>query len=587
MSTHSQAGRRAHNIDRGGRRWAVVGLCAAFAAAPLAAQQAKGWKGLQRDLGAFRQVRFEVEGATARVALPRHPVAGHPWVWRFGPLAADPVLDQRLLARGFYVVHLTRPAAPHPPGGANDDPPKPSSTELAHAAEEALFDYLSADQGLGARVHLIVASDWKDQAAAFVARDPQRVAAVIAAAAWPWLPPGRAYLLRPEADRLDQIAFLKRHAAPGELQQDWHWLRAGLANSKLLLEKERRLRIAFLGGSITYNPGWKEMVVASLQAQHPQATLEVVAAGIPSVDSSGHAFRLERDVFLHGPVDLLVVEAAVNDATNGRDAREQLRAMEGTVRAARRINPALDVVFLHFATPAFLNSQRQGLTPEVVRVHERVADHYALPSIDLAREVGDRIDRGEFRWKEDFVDLHPSPFGQRLYAEALLRLLQDAWRAAAPGTKLVGHPMPAMLDRFSYDGGQLLDVENHGIAVGWWIDESWRPRDGAGVRRGFVDVPMLVTDEKNAPVLLHFEGRGVGIWAVVGPDVGVLEYSIDFGPFRTLDLRTRWSAGLHLPWVYLLATDLEAGDHRLEMHLSESTPADRGWLRIAWFLVNR
>ena len=64
------------------------------------------------------------------------------------------------------------------------------------------------------------------------------------------------------------------------------------------------------------------------------------------------AFRLERDVLSRGPVDLLFVEAAVNDASNMPGRPElMLRGMEGVVRQARRVNPRTDIVHLHFVMP--------------------------------------------------------------------------------------------------------------------------------------------------------------------------------------------------------------------------------------------
>ena len=39
--------------------------------------------------------------------------------------------------------------------------------------------------------------------------------------------------------------------------------------------------MAFLGGSITYNPGWRDMTCAYLTERFPETTFDFVAAGIP------------------------------------------------------------------------------------------------------------------------------------------------------------------------------------------------------------------------------------------------------------------------------------------------------------------
>ena len=196
----------------------------------------------------------------------------------------------------------------------------------------------------------------------------------------------------------------------------YHKLRAGLQNSKIKFEREKTGRVAFLGGSITFNGGWRDSITDYLKAKFPETKFEFIAAGVPSTGSTPAAFRMEQDVFKDGPIDLLFEEAAVNDGTNGRTDEEQIRAMEGIVRHARYLNPATDIVFMHFVDPGKMKSYRKGIIPKVIQNHEKVAAHYKVVSLNLAKEVTDRIDAGEFSWAKDFKNLHPSPFGQGIYA---------------------------------------------------------------------------------------------------------------------------------------------------------------------------
>jgi len=288
-------------------------------------------------------------------------------------------------------------------------------------------------------------------------------------------------------------------------------------------------------------------------------------------------------------VDLLFVEAAVNDSTNGRTDSEQLRAMEGIVRHARRAQPDIDLVMLHFVDPDKMRLYRAGGTPAVIANHERVAEHYGIPSIDLAREVTERIDAGEFDWREDFVNLHPSPFGQRLYARSMQRLFDAAGlvSGSAPAPP-PARSLPAPLDPRCYQHGHLVNIDDAILGPGFSRVESWRPSDGKGTRAGFVDVPMLVGQAPGAELSLPFEGTGVGLFVAAGPDAGILEWSVDGAPFVALDLMTRWSRGLHLPWAHVLTADLDEGHHQLRLRLVESPDPDRatGAARIAHFLVH-
>ena len=197
-------------------------------------------------------------------------------------------------------------------------------------------------------------------------------------------------------------------------------------------------RVAFLGGSITYNPGWREMVCDYLQKRFPQTTFQFINAGIPSTGSTPGAMRLVRDVLSKGPIDLLFEEAAVNDATNGIKPEVQLRGMEGIIRQALASNPAMDIVMLHFADQDKMADYNRGAIPTVIVQHEKVAEYYGISSINLAKEVNDRILNGEFTWRDDFKNLHPSPFGQEIYFRTIAHFFETSWGKPATEWKNPG-----------------------------------------------------------------------------------------------------------------------------------------------------
>ncbi|MFM7845205.1 MAG: GDSL-type esterase/lipase family protein [Planctomycetota bacterium] len=405
------------------------------------------------------------------------------------------------------------------------------------------------------------------------------------------------------ADSPDPLTF---PAVPG-LADDLQ-VRSGLARCQRKFSTQKTGLVAYLGGSITHNPGWTQLVDAELSRRFPDTKFTFVHAGIPSIDSTGHAFRLVRDVLEKGIPDLLFVEAAVNDLHNGRTPLEQRRGMEGVIRRARRANPDLDIVMLHFAEPRHTADYERQRIPEVIANHEAVARHYQITSLDLAHEVQRRLSAGQFDWTRDFKDLHPSPFGQRLYYAAVRRLFDQVWpesaesksaesksdaskSAAADKTADTGgryQPLPLPLDPFCYDAGVQIAPQQTTDRRGFELVERWRPGDKAGTRAGFVDVPMLVGERPGDQLTLKFEGRAIGLWYTAGPDTGVVEYRVDDGPWKQRDTFTNWSRGLHLPWALLLESELTAGPHRLELRLAETknSAATGTALRIHSFLVN-
>ncbi|MGV8094339.1 MAG: GDSL-type esterase/lipase family protein [Mangrovibacterium sp.] len=285
--------------------------------------------------------------------------------------------------------------------------------------------------------------------------------------------------------------------------------------------------------------------------------------------------------------DILFLEAAVNDQANGYTDTEQVRSMEGIVRQAKEINPAIDIVILYFADPEKITDYARGDIPKVIMNHEKVASHYNISSINLAHEVSDRISAGEFSWKYDFVDLHPSLFGQELYFASIKSYLEHEWNT---GTNITVKKTnnPPLLDKYSFIHGNYYPIEKANLKRGFIYDPSFYPGDGLKVRPGFINVPMLVAESPGAELELRFNGKAIGLNIISGGDAGIIEYNVDGKPFIKVDLFTQWSRRLHLPWYILLEDELPDKEHLLRIRLTEDhNPESKGTVcRIVRFLVN-
>ena len=377
---------------------------------------------------------------------------------------------------------------------------------------------------------------------------------------------------------------------------DWFTMRGSLDNCRIRFERDKVGRVVFLGGSITHMRGWRDMTAKMLQERFPDTKFEFIDAGIPSTGSTPGAFRFERDVLSHGRVDLLFEEAAVNDSTNFRTPTEMTRGYEGIIRHARLAQPNMDVITMHFVAPWLMEDYNAGKVPVVVQRHEQVSAYYEVPSINLALEVTQRINAGEFEWKKDFRDLHPSPFGHKLYTSTIGRLLDAAWsQPLTPDAKITPHEYPKrLLDDASYYGGRLVDVREAQLGKGWKVDPSWKPAKKAHTRPGFVDVPMLVSETPGAVMKFKFTGNAVGLFVAAGEDAGIIDWRLDGGEWKQQNLFTQWSNQLHIPWAYVLAANIDDAPgantmHTLEVRISDQKD-DRSTghaCRIVHFLVNR
>lgn len=359
--------------------------------------------------------------------------------------------------------------------------------------------------------------------------------------------------------------------------KNYHNYRGNLNHSFEKFNSEKNGRVVFLGGSITHNGGWRDSVCQFLQRKFPETKFDFINAGIPSMGSTPGAFRFTRDVLKNGKVDLLFEEAAVNDDTNSRKSDEILRGMEGIVRHAKKANPYCDIVIMHFVDPGKMIDYRNGKVPEVIRLHEKVAEHYQVSTINLAKEVTDRIDAGEFDWKNDFKDLHPSPFGQNIYYQSIKEFLENAWNPNEKVNQRNHIELPVAIDNSSYENGILVEPNPPKPIKGWNFIENWIPEDGKNTRANFVHVPMLVGEYPGEIIKFQFKGNAVGIAVAAGPDAGIIEYSIDNSEWETQDLFTRWSSQLNLPWYYTLASGLKNRKHVLQIRLTDTkNPESQG-----------
>ena len=358
------------------------------------------------------------------------------------------------------------------------------------------------------------------------------------------------------------VDFIKAHTDSYTAHQKIT-LRGDLDNSLEAMTVRGKATVAFLGGSITEMEGWKDMIKDDLKQRFPDTEFTFIDAGISSLGSTPHAFRFEEDVLGKGVPDLLLVEAAVNDDTNFFGPKEHVLGMEGIVRHALKANPYMDIVFLHFIYDPFIPLLDGGEIPDVIMNHERVANHYHLTSIDFATEVAERMKAGEFDWNT-FGGTHPAPFGHKIYTAAIEMVL-DSFTKPAKEYSRKPHSLPEKpLEADCYENGRLLPPTSALKTKGFRLEEDWVPADGAGTRQQYVHVPTLVCEEGGS-LTLEFDGKAIGLYCTCGPNAGRLSYTIDGKEYPALDTFTPWSQGLHIPWVHILANDLEPGRHVLKL----------------------
>ncbi len=365
--------------------------------------------------------------------------------------------------------------------------------------------------------------------------------------------------------------------------------RENYANSLAAFSRGQTARVAFLGGSITEMNGYRPMMQTYLQKRFPWTQFDFINAGIASTCSTTGAFRLHRDVFSHGPVDLLFIEFAVNDDQDaGHTLSESRRGLEGILRQARTKYPRLDIVVIYFVNPKMLALLQHGETPVPIAAHEEVCRAYGVSSINVAQELADRIAAKTLSWKE-YGGTHPKQPGNRLAANLCIALLEEGWNSVKTG-KSKDHAIPdQVVDSGAYTQGQFVTP---GLALrgpGWEYGIPDWTTIGGNLRSRFADRDLLFSSTPGSEITLDFQGKAIGLYLLAGPDAGQVRVRIDDEqPARTIELFHHFSRQLHYPRTVMIATDLEDSPHRLRLTVhAEHHPQSQGHaVRILEFAVD-
>ncbi len=369
--------------------------------------------------------------------------------------------------------------------------------------------------------------------------------------------------------------------------KDYHALNGNTLKSSAVFTTGKAT-VAFLGGSITFNDGWRVLTMQYLTESYPSTEFSFINAGMPSVGSVGAAFRAEKDIYAKGVPDVLFVDVAVNDRVNSVNEALQKRAVEGIVRKALDKNPNMDIIFLYLADPMKLEDYKCGKSPREVEIEQAVVDYYKLSSINIAKEVYDRIENSEFTWSEDIKDLHPSPFGQELYAASIKKAL-EALVATKPDEEAKKFKMPKPLDKYSFSEGRLDDTKEAEMAPMFTYHPNYvLPDDGATKRDGFNNVAMLVGEKPGDVFMYKFKGTAIGLALASGPDAGMVECFINGGVPKIIDLYSKWSSDIHLPRYLILDSAMSKGVNYLSIRIMQpkNSRSTGNKCRVVSFLIN-
>lgn len=327
--------------------------------------------------------------------------------------------------------------------------------------------------------------------------------------------------------------------------------RDGLSNLIAKLLEDQDVTIAYLGGSITAQPGYRTQTFQWFKDTWPVVKFTQVDAAIGGTGSSLGAFRLYNDVLSKNP-DLVFIEFAVNDYEASRECIENIvDSVEGIIRQIIRYNPNIDMCFIYTITEQMLDDLKSGLELPSIIAHERVAGHYGLPSINVMQTVAELERKGKLIMKgsegklevvsgeslDVAVDIPVNDKGQIVFSKdgvhpylnsghkVYTKSIIEAISAMNKTSKAVPHELVTPLNDGNLEKAKMIPLSKLDLD-GDWDNYDWSSLIlSLGIKARMPEIK--VTKNAGDSICFKFTGTTVGIYDIMGPSGGIIECDID------------------------------------------------------------
>jgi lysophospholipase L1-like esterase len=351
-------------------------------------------------------------------------------------------------------------------------------------------------------------------------------------------------------------------------------VRDGLGNVFQKLKGDGAVRIAYFGGSITAAAGWRVKTLDWFRKTWPAAKVEEINAAIGGTGSDLGVFRCGRDVLAAKP-DLVFVEFAVNDG--GADPVQIHRTIEGIVRQTWQANAETDLCFVYTLHENMRKDYAEGLCPRSASAHERIAEHYGIPSISVALRISELERDGKlvFNVPKDQKppegktlfsgdSCHPTDAGHAIFCEVIATALKEIEAKSKPGP----HALKPPYDADNWEDAHLVDIEPA------MLTGSWKKLDPAqGLGRAFANrLPTLWhSGTPGDKLAFRFKGTLCRLYDLVGPDGGIALVQFDGKQAGERPRFDSYCTGHRLA-AFTVGDTLENKEHRVVIEVSRDQP---------------
>jgi lysophospholipase L1-like esterase len=361
-------------------------------------------------------------------------------------------------------------------------------------------------------------------------------------------------------------------------------VRGGIPNSQHFLKNDRvgNQYLFFIGNSVLEGKGLKNtglrysaVLTNALKRHFPEAGMRETRHMQPGGSWFG-LYRTWRGQAVFGEVicsgHLAILDFAADDRNT--PIGQVKTDLEGLIRQITRYRNTHSRILLYTLTPEMLADYRAGKTPEYIQVCEQIAEHYGVPTLNLAKYAADKIIAGDISFEDFSADgINPTDAGAKIYAEAVNAFV-DALMAAYPIPDEPKHyALPAPLFPETNDNARIVAYEDPQVKLAG----DWAPGQACPIK------PfrhMLVSKEAGATLSLTFKGSEIGLLDIVDKDSADLSYAVDGGAPQTLAAPKNATGPTMRPVSLVKGLDRNA-EHQLVLKV-----ATAGTARVGGILLN-
>ena len=341
--------------------------------------------------------------------------------------------------------------------------------------------------------------------------------------------------------------------------------RASLNNTYYKLSHEKKLNVAFIGGSVTAGAGatlpdktsWRARIVEDFQNAYPDCDIHQVNAAIGDSYTKYAVYRMDADLLAYD-YDLVFVEYAINDSPwySAENDNDTIVFFETLVRRIYEHNPKADIVIVYTIDDKI--DRKLPYFPTAA-AQEKIAKLYDIPSVNFGRALADYIGDGNLKWADYYSDyVHPNDTGYLYYASVLSEYLANALsdaESAAPAA-LCDKALPEPRAKKLWYNLTMLEAKDIDLSE----SKNWALSDD-----GKYIVPTAADNE----LILHTKGTDL---CIAAPRADIMEYSVDGGDVQTMNMNRK---------PQTLAKNMAEGEHTLRIHAPDHTK-----LRIQRLMYN-